>query len=64
MSRPMAYPEVAPTRVATTSPVRSLRRLARWCSAVLADDGFSDRFAAERRRDEGLVRRVEQRPRP
>jgi hypothetical protein len=67
MSRPFVYPEAvkvqAPAQVARTSPVRSLRRFATWFSALLADDGFSDRFAAERSRDEGLVRRVErQRP--
>jgi hypothetical protein len=51
--------EVAPARAASTTPARSLRRLAGWLSALLADDGVSARFAAERQRDEGLVARVE-----
>ncbi len=52
------------TRTANTSATRSLRRFAGWLSALLADDGVSARFAAERRRDDDLVRRVERRPRP
>jgi hypothetical protein len=67
MARPVAAPSVVKaeaTRLpvaAGMSPTRSLRRFATWLSALLADDGFGDRFAAERRRDEGLVRRVERR---
>jgi hypothetical protein len=38
---------------------RRLRRLTEWLSALLADDGVSARFAAERQRDDDLVRRVE-----
>jgi hypothetical protein len=41
-----------------------LRRLGDWLSAVMADDGVGARFAAERQRDAGLVRRVERRRRP
>jgi hypothetical protein len=44
----------APTRVRTGR----LRRLADWLSALLADDGVSARFDAERQRDEELVRRI------
>jgi hypothetical protein len=55
---------VAPARTATTAPAGSLRRLGGWLSALLTDDGVNSRFAAERRRDEGLVRRVESRRRP
>jgi hypothetical protein len=40
-----------------------LRRLAKRLAAVLADDGTSARFAAERQRDDDLVRRVERRRR-
>jgi hypothetical protein len=68
MSRPFVYPEATPARVertySGTSSVPSLRRFATWFSELLADDGFSDRFAAERSRDEGLVRRVESQRRP
>jgi hypothetical protein len=50
--------EVAPARTAGTIPAR-LRRFAGWLSALVADDGVNARFGAERRRDEGLVQRVE-----
>jgi hypothetical protein len=40
---------------------RRLRRFTDWLSAVVANDGMSERFAVERQRDEELVRRVEQR---
>ena len=40
-----------------------MRRFAGRLSALLSDGGMSDRFAAERARDEGLVRRVEGRER-
>jgi hypothetical protein len=43
---------------------RRLRRLTDWLSAVVAHDGMSERFTAERQRDEELVRRVERRCRP
>ena len=46
-------------RATITTPARPLRRFARWLSALLADDGFSERFAAARQRDEGLMHRVE-----
>jgi hypothetical protein len=48
-------------RAPSVSMVRSrrLRRLADWLSALVADDGMSERFAAERQRDEKLVGRVE-----
>ena len=64
MSRSPTVPGVIPldparTRDTTSVPDRPLRRFAGWISALLADDGMSGRFAAERRRDEGLVRRVE-----
>jgi len=42
---------------------RGLRRLTAWLSLVIADDAVSRRFAAERRRDDELVRRVERRRR-
>ena len=49
---------------ASTRPwTRRLRRLAAWLSVLLADDGLSGRFVAERQRDEDLVRRVERRRR-
>ena len=69
MSRQSALPGVIPldaTRTRDTIPARTrpLRRFAGWLTSLLADDGMSDRFAAERRRDEGLVRRVEGRRRP
>jgi hypothetical protein len=48
---------------ASPAPARRLARLAGWLSAQLADPGVSARFAAERQRDEGLVRRVERRRR-
>jgi hypothetical protein len=54
--------ETARTRATVATPARPLRRFAGWLSTLLADDGFSTRFAAERQRDEGLVRRVERRP--
>jgi hypothetical protein len=49
-------------RVATAAarPHR-LRRLAKRLRALLADDGMSARFKAERQRDDDLVRRVERR---
>jgi hypothetical protein len=50
---------LAPSMVRT----RRLRRLADWLSAVVADHGMSERFAAERQRDGELVRRVERRRR-
>jgi hypothetical protein len=53
--------EVGHARDASAAPTRSLRLFARWFCALLADDGVSARFAAERQRDEGLVRRVERR---
>ena len=40
-----------------------IRRFAGRLSALLSDGGMSDRFAAERARDEGLMRRVEGRER-
>ena len=42
---------------------RRLRRLAEWLSVLLGDEGMSARFAAERRCDDDLVRRVERRRR-
>lgn len=51
-------------RAASTAPARPLRRLACWLSALLADDGMSTRFAAERQRDDGVVSRVERQRRP
>jgi len=55
---------------ATTVPAQpakartwTTRRFAGRLSALLSDGGMSDRFAAERARDEGLVRRVEGRER-
>jgi hypothetical protein len=54
----------APARAASAAPTHALRRFATWLSALLADDGMSARFAAERHHDEGLVRRVEGRRRP
>ena len=64
MSRSSTVPGVIPldparTRDTISVPARPLRRVAGWISALLADDGMSGRFAAERRRDEGLVRRVQ-----
>ena len=63
MSRPIAQAQAAPTRAPSAFRSRplahSLRRFAGRLAALLADDGMSDRFAAERRRDEGLLRRVE-----
>jgi hypothetical protein len=56
--------EVASARTASASPARSWRGFASWLSALLADDGLNARFTSERQRDEGLVRRVEQRHRP
>jgi hypothetical protein len=41
-----------------------MRRFAGWLSALVADDGMNGRFAAERTRDEALVRRVEGGRRP
>jgi hypothetical protein len=69
MSQPSAVEGVVPlatdsARVASAAPAHSLRRVAGWLSALLADNGTSARFAAERRHDEGLVRRVEQQRRP
>lgn len=59
-TRTRAVPlETARPQATVTSPARPLRRFAHWLSAALADDGFSDRFATARRRDEGLVQRVE-----
>jgi hypothetical protein len=52
---------VAPARAASAVPAHPLRRFVTWLSALLADDAMSTRFAAERRHDEGLVRRVESR---
>jgi hypothetical protein len=40
-----------------------LRRLAGWLLALMADGVMSERFVAERRRDEDLIRRVESRRR-
>jgi hypothetical protein len=56
--------EVASARTASAIPARSWRRFAGWLSALLADDGFNARFATERQRDQGLVRRVERQHRP
>jgi hypothetical protein len=42
---------------------RRWRQLSRWLSALVADDGMSERFVAERRRDDDLIRRVERRRR-
>ena len=39
--------------------IRRLRRLTDWLSAVVANDGMSERFGVERQRDEELIRRVE-----
>jgi hypothetical protein len=57
---------LAVSGVPTPNVVRKwrLRRLGDWLAAVMADDGVGARFAAERRRDEELVRRVERRRRP
>ena len=44
-------------------PTRWLRRLTDGLSPLVANDGMSARFAAERERDEVLVRRVERRRR-
>jgi hypothetical protein len=52
---------VEPARAASATRGHTLRRFATWLSALLADDGMSARFASERRRDEGLIRRVERR---
>jgi hypothetical protein len=54
----------ARARASSAAPAHPLRRFATWLSALLADDGMSARFAAERRHDEGLVRRVESRRHP
>jgi hypothetical protein len=56
-------PEVAPDcdSAPRAARPRRLRRLADRLSALLADDGMSERFAAERRRDDDLLRRVERR---
>jgi hypothetical protein len=54
----IAAPAV-PARVAVATPTRRLQRFADWMRALLADDGTGARFAAERRHDDGLVRRVE-----
>ena len=59
----IAAPAV-PARAAVANPARRLRRFRRWMRALVADDGTSARFATERQRDEGLVRRVESRRRP
>jgi hypothetical protein len=67
MSRTFAQTEVASARSATEAatrvPAHRLRRFAAWLSAQWADDGVSARFAAEREKDHGLVRRVESRRR-
>jgi hypothetical protein len=47
----------------STVRARRLRRCTRWLSALVADDGMSERFVAERRRDDDLIRRVERRRR-
>jgi hypothetical protein len=52
--------QVTPARAAIVAPAHTLRRFAGWLSALVADDGVGARFAAERERDQGLVRRVEQ----
>jgi hypothetical protein len=63
MSRPITHAQAAPTRAPSAARTRSfahsLRQFAGWLPALLADDGMSDRFAAERRHDDGLLRRVE-----
>ena len=63
MSRTFVQTEVASARTstgaATRVPAHRLRRFAGWLSAQWADDGVNARFGAERRQDEGLVRRVE-----
>jgi hypothetical protein len=59
-----AVHEVASAGTAKAIPAGSWRRFAGWFSTLLADDGINARFAAERQRDEGLVRRVEHRHRP
>ena len=58
-------PRLAASRLLAPNKVRKwrLRRLGDWLSAVVADDGMRERFAAERQRDEELVRRVERRRR-
>ena len=55
----------AAPRASARSVVRArrLRQLTRWLSALVADDGMSERFVAERRRDDDLIRRVESRRR-
>jgi hypothetical protein len=43
----------------STIRTRRLRRLAGWLTALVADDGMSERFATERQRDKELVERVD-----
>ena len=43
----------------STIRTRRLRRLAGWLTALVADDGMSQRFATERQRDKELVERVD-----
>jgi hypothetical protein len=56
--------QALPARAARATAAHSLRRFAGRVSALLADDGVSARFAAERGRDAGLLHRVERRRRP
>ena len=42
-----------------TARTRRLGRLAGWLTALVADNGMSERFATERQRDEELVERVD-----
>jgi hypothetical protein len=50
----------AAPRAGAASMVRPgrLRRLTRRLAALVADDGMHERFVAQRRRDEDLIRRV------
>jgi hypothetical protein len=63
-----AHDELRPIETSPCAPAsgvrpRRLRRLADWFLSLSADDGVSARFAAERQRDEGLIRRVERQSR-
>lgn len=65
---PPAHDELRPIETSPCAPAsgvrpRRLRRLADWLVSLSADDGVSTRFAAERQRDEDLIRRVERQSR-